>query len=391
MDIVIVANYLGTLDGKSNNRFLYIADMLSKSNNVEIITGNFNHGEKKHFTRKIEEHDYAITLLHEPGYRKNVCFKRFWSDYIWGNNVKKYLKNRKKPDAFFVAVPPLTGALNIAKYCKKNKVKFIVDVQDLWPEAFKMVFNVPVISSIVFAPFNYIANRIYKQADEIIAVSQTYVNRVLAVNKKTRIGHSVFLGTSLEKFDENVWKNKIYKKNKNEIWLAYCGTLGASYDLAIVFDAMRKIEDERLRFIIMGDGPRKVEFERLAIGLNVDFLGNLPYDEMCGWLSACDININPIMKGAAQSIINKHADYAASGLPVISTQENIEYCELVNEYNMGFNCKNGDVNDFIKKLKELIDNENVRKEMGKGARRCAEEKFDRKKTYALIESTILGD
>lgn len=55
------------------------------------------------------------------------------------------------------------------------------------------------------------------------------------------------------------------------------------------------------------------------------------YPEMCGRLVACYIAVNPITHGAAQSIINKHGDYAASGLPVVNTQECEEYRNLVGE------------------------------------------------------------
>lgn len=71
---------------------------------------------------------------------------------------------------------------------------------------------------------------------------------------------------------------------------------------------------------------------------------------MCGILKSCDIAVNPIMHGAAQSIINKHADYAASGIPVLNTQESKEYRKLVDEYKMGFNCDSNDANDLAKKF-----------------------------------------
>ena len=44
---------------------------------------------------------------------------------------------------------------------------------------------------------------------------------------------------------------------------------------------------------------------------------------MVGMLGVCDIAVNSISKGAAQSIINKHGDYAAAGLPVVNTQESL--------------------------------------------------------------------
>ena len=93
--------------------------------------------------------------------------------------------------------------------------------------------------------------------------------------------------------------------------------------------------------------------------------------------------------GAAQSIINKHADYAASGLPVLSTQECKEYRHLVKEYQMGFNCKNGDANDLADKLVKLIENAELRRKLGANARKCAEEKFNRAYSYQNIIRLIL--
>lgn len=142
----------------------------------------------------------------------------------------------------------------------------------------------------------------------------------------------------------------------------------------------------------MGDGPKKEEFQKYAISKDVDavFTGRLRYDQMCSLLCICDITINPIMRGAAQSIINKHADYAACGLPVVSSQENDEYRKLVEYYNMGFNCKNGSAADMAEKIAYLAQDETLRNNMGKNSRRCAQEKFDRKVTYMAIVDAILN-
>lgn len=124
-----------------------------------------------------------------------------------------------------------------------------------------------------------------------------------------------------------------------EVWLGYAGTLGTSYDLSIAFEALRKVNNPAMRFIVMGDGPLKETFENIAAGVNVTFVGRLPYEQMCGVLTACDMAVNPIVGRSAATIINKHADYAASGLPVLNTQECEEYRNLVDEYKMGFNEK----------------------------------------------------
>lgn len=401
MDVVILCDFLGRFDQSLNSRFLYLANILKEKHEVEIITGDFDHGSKEYFKETPKGFSYKITMLHEPKYPRNICLQRFYSHFIWGKKVKKYLDNRKKPDVIYCAMPTLTAAYEAGKYCKKKGVRFIVDIQDLWPEAFEMVFRVPVLSNIIYAPFHAIANGAYKRADFVCAVSDTYLNRGLSVNKKCKEGKCVFLGTKLEDFDTNV-KNfsitsiniQLPHKSESDLWLAYCGTLGSSYDLICVFDALEILKNKGIKpptFIIMGDGPRRTEFEQYALQkkLNVIFTGSLPYTQMCGLLCMCDITINPIVRGSAGSIINKHGDYAASGLPVINTQESIEYRKLVEAYNMGLNSNNSDAVDLAEKLILVIKDKCLRENMGRNARRCAEEKFDRKYTYQQIVDVII--
>ena len=393
MNILMVAHFTTMPEENGNNRFNYLAKILSeKGHDVTLITTSFSHNDKDQRlseNRTISDH-YKIELCYEPGYKKNVSLQRFYSHYIWGKNVKACLDKKIKPDVVYCAVPSLTAPLVAAKYCERNNIKFIIDVQDLWPEAFQMVFNIPVISNVIFAPFKWLANGIYKRADEIIAVSQTYVNMALSVNKKCKTGHSVFLGTELKTFDENSKKNTELKKSEDEIWLAYCGTLGSSYDLSNALLAVNKARIPNLKFIIMGDGPMMKQFKDYAtkLGVNAVFTGRLPYDDMCSVLCNCDITINPIMHGAAQSIINKHADYLSSGLPIINTQESREFCDLIRKYNCGINCRNSEVDDIVEALLQLCNDKKLRYEMGLNARRCAEELFDRMRTYNLIVKII---
>lgn len=395
IDVIIIAQYMRNIEelSSNNSRFLYLAHMLAKEYQVEIITSDFSHGIKKHVTKIGDSGAIKITVLHEPGYSKNVCLKRFASHKQLARNVFRYLNLRKKPDVVYAAVPSLDVAYAAASYCMKNKTRFIIDIQDLWPEAFKMVFSIPIISDIIFYPMKRQANYIYNRADEIIAVSQTYVDRGLESSKKCKKGYSIFLGTDLSYFDELAEVNKYTGKSKNEMWLAYIGTLGHSYDLISTIDALKILKDkgiDNIKFIIMGDGPLKSKFEKHVQdkGVHAEFTGRLDYGKMVGLLTTCDIAVNPISKGAAQSIINKHADYAAAGLPVINTQESTEYRNLVDNYKIGLNCINSDPEDMAEKLMILLDNKEMRKEMGKNSRKLAEEKFNRLKTYKKIIALI---
>lgn len=392
-DIVIIANFCRDFSETDNGRFMYLCKELSTEHKVEIITSDFIHGMNRHKKPLNHSWPFTITFLHEPGYKKNISIQRFISHHAWGKEVKRYLKKRKKPDVVYCAVPSLTAPYEAAKYCERKGVRFIIDIQDLWPEAFRMVFKVPVMSEVIFAPFKHRADEIYKRADAVCGVSETYVERGLSVNRKCRTGITVFLGTDMSTFDEYAKEYPVLIKQNNEVWLAYCGTLGNSYDLTCVIDALGILKQRgiKIKLVVMGSGQRKDEFEKYAKDKEIDniFTGRLPYDQMCALLSSCDITVNPIMHNAAQSIINKHGDYASGGLPVVSTQENDEYRELVKKYQMGFNCKNGDAKDLADKLEILALDKELRQRMGRNARQCAEEKFDRAHTYKALENVIL--
>ena len=392
-DIIILAHYCGSLDDKSNSRFLELASMLSKEHKVEVITTDFLHGPKKHINAVDHKFPFKITLCHESGYPRNVCFKRFISHHQFGKNVKKYLHSREVPDVIFSAVPSLTAPYVTAKYCKQHNIRFVIDIQDLWPEAFKMVFNVPIISALVFAPFTSLANYIYAHADSVCAVSETYGIRALEVNKKVNSGVSIYLGTRLAEFDKYAKQPISMEKDSNEIWLAYIGTLGHSYDLTLVFDAIKILTEQKiqnLKFIVMGDGPLRNQFEKDSASLPVFFTGKLPYSEMVALLSKCDISVNPIKSGSAGSIINKVGDYAAAGLPVINTQECPEYWDMVESKQIGINCENGNSEQMAEAIKLLLDNQELRKEFGANNRKLAEDQFDREKSYPLLVEAILG-
>ena len=73
----------------------------------------------------------------KPGYKKNISFGRLWDHYLLGRNLKRVLsKQTEKPDVAFVGFPPIEFAYEAAAWLKKNKLPFMLDVKDQWPDIF---------------------------------------------------------------------------------------------------------------------------------------------------------------------------------------------------------------------------------------------------------------
>ena len=395
MNIVIIANFTRRLDGEREGRFSYLADAFAqRGHGVDLIITDFSHSVKaKRPEPRRDLYDFKITECHEPGYKKNVSIKRLYSHRVWGKNVYKYLNTIEKPDLVYCAVPSLTAAKLAAKYCKKNGVKFVTDVQDLWPEAFCMAIHSKLLQKL-FLPMRISADKAYAASDLAVAVSDTYVNRTLSVNKKGAKGVSVFLGNDGALFDSEKGKYNVEREG-NELLLCYIGGLKDSYDIPCVIDAMALVDantqfDRKVRLVVIGDGPFRPRFEQYAREkqINCTFLGSKPYTEMASLLCSCDMCINPIVKGSAASIINKVGDYALSGLPVINTQESPEYRALVEEYKCGINCECSNAAEVADAIMFLVVNGDMRILMSEGSRRLAMEKFDRRNTYLKIIEAV---
>lgn len=393
MNIVILSQYLRNIEnfGSNNSRFVYLAKLLAndEKNEVEIITSDFNHAEKKHFTVVGEINKVRVSMVHEPGYLKNISLKRFISHKKLAQNVKKYLQSRTKPDICYCAVPSLDVAAVVAKFCKDNNVRFVVDIQDLWPEAFKMVFRVPLLNDIVFAPMKIKADKIYNAADSIVAVSRTYAERALKVNNKVSEAIVVYLGTEKKYFDG---KSCDELSHSEKITIVYVGSMSASYDLISVIEAISMIGDKNVKLLAMGDGNRKEFFEEYAKrkGINAEFTGALPYPQMVKRLLLCDIAVNPICKGSAGSIINKVGDYAMAGLPVVNSQECSEYRDLLERNNAGINCECENPKDMASALKRLICDSKLREIISMNSKRLGINYFARENSYIEIVDKVFN-
>ncbi len=94
---------------------------------------------------------YNVIFIEEPGYKKNIDYRRIKSHRVFADNLKKYLVN-KSYDLVYFEIPPNNMARVAVDYAEKMGIPCIADVNDLWPEAMKMILDIPLISDILFYP-----------------------------------------------------------------------------------------------------------------------------------------------------------------------------------------------------------------------------------------------
>lgn len=396
MDILLICNYWHFEFEKQSSRYRTIADILAAHEGfeVEVLSSTFRHQTKKQrdlvYVNTIPA-DYKVTLLYEPDYKKNISLRRIYSHHRLAKEIVRYLETRKKPDVIICSVPSLSVGSAVTRYAQNHDIKVIVDIQDLWPESFKMAINIPVLSDLLFIPMMIQANHIYSRADSIMAVSDTYVKRGLKCNNHAK-GFPLYIGTD-SALVKKVTSGKNIEKPANEFWIGYVGALGHSYDIRSVIDAIAVLNKQgygNIVFKVMGEGVLLGEFKQYTIQKNVhcDFTGFLDYGTMMSTLMKCDLAVNPIVGTSVASIINKVSDYAMAAVPVVNTQNSDEYRNLLDKYHCGINCINGDIESIAQAIKSLYDDEQLRNEMSFNAKQLGEECFDRQKTYPAVVKLV---
>ncbi len=394
-DIVLIANYWHFEQEKASSRYRTFADMLCERYDLEIITSTFCHATKKQrdvSALGLDKLPYKMTLQHESGYRRNVSLRRIRSYTEFGRNVLSYLKKRETPDLIILSIPSLAVADYVSAYAEEKGIPLILDIQDLWPEAFKMALNVPVLSDCLFASLKQQAERAYARADVIMAVSETYVKRGKLVNPRAA-GLSIYIGTDSRLVEEKLAGAEDVPRDEGRFVVGYVGALGHSYDIRSVIDALavlKKQGHDNLLFRVMGDGVCRATFERYAKrrGVSCDFTGKLEYGAMMKTLMQCDVAVNPIAGKSVSSIINKVSDYAAAGVPVINTQNSAEYRALLDRYEAGINVENGNVRELAEAIHRYYSDDRLRREHGRNERNMYEELFDRCKIYPRLMDTM---
>lgn len=399
--IAVVTMGVRLNDEKGYTRFRYICEFLTEAGyQVDLITTTFQHWEKaQRDLDKIRKEDYrfGIKFIYEPGYKKNIDLRRVKSHAQAAKNLRTLLEKEGDYDLIYAEIPPNDVALAAAEYAEKKGIPFVVDVNDLWPEAMRMVLDVPVVSDILFCPLKRDAEKVYSLASGVIGTSDEYRDRPFQKGERPIPRETVYVGNELREFDEGAEKNQDeVRKTEGEFWVSYAGTIGTSYDIrTMVLAAEELLKRGRtdIKFKILGGGPLKEELEELALSRNissVEFVGYAPYDKMAAYLKASDILVNSFVRKAPQSIVTKTGDYLAAGKPMINTCMSPEFRVKVEQDGFGINIEPEDVNILADAVERLCEDKEGRLEMGRKARKIAEEQFDRPKSYQKIEALIRG-
>ena len=349
--LLLLAPYCSLPEEKKFNRFLYLAGVLSLKYDVTLVTSNFRHYDKQHRNADLPEQKFKIVKINEPGYKNNVSLKRVYSHRVFLKNfIEWFSNNRHSFEIIYSAYPLISTNVFLAKNKKSLSYKLIIDIQDIWPEAIASAY--PIFTSIpnFLLPFTKQANYCYKNADGIVAVSQTYLERALKVSN-SKFKKVLYIGSDIAQIESA----EPAQLNSERVKLIYIGSLGYSYDVKTVLRAVNNLSNNgiRIELHIVGGGSQEKELRALA-DKNIIFHGFVDFKKMVKLVKACDLGVNSLIASAPQSITNKLSDYFSIGIPILNSQTNKELLNLLQHHDH-INYLAGNVKSCEEAIQRFID------------------------------------
>ena len=367
-----------------NNRTRTILDHLNGEG--KVITTDYNHAQKRYYKAGEAENEKQV-LLHVPSYSNNISIKRIWSHLVFAYRVSKYLNALSdKPSTIYCTMPTSSSAYVCAKYCKKHGIKFIIDVIDLWPVSLLPLVKGKSIIKALLYPWTYLTRYAYKAADVIVGESVKYANEAKRLNRSAKV-YPIYLGV-----DTSV-TNKIketpivhLEKPSDEIWIAYAGALGVSYDFNTLLDAVKGIHDKyKYKLWFVGDGVKHDEIEAYIKqnDLNAEITGFLTYEQLLSYLSYCDLAVNVFRNNTKVVYSYKFNDYVAMDCFVLNSLKG-ETADMIDGYQIGRNFNFSD-QPLSTILDDTLSNWNIYSQRKSNCQRLVSEKLDKEKIYSVVK------
>lgn len=274
-------------------------------------------------------------------------------------------------DIVIVYSPPLTLAILGAWMKSKFKCKFILNVQDIFPQnAIDLrIMRNPVV--IYF--FEAIERFSYDYADHITVHSEGNLN-FLAKRKKVKKEKISVLPNWLDTDSfESAKRTGVYKhkyKLNGKFVILFAGVVGPAQGLDIVIpiaEALRDIPD--IVFLIVGDGTEraKIESEAQRINLkNILFSGFVPMEEYPFLAKDMDVGLVCLSKEMKSPVVpGKIQGYMAAGLPIIGIlNKESDGHKFIRDAGAGFSLIAGDVKSSVEAIRKLYSDERLRIKMG---------------------------
>lgn len=389
MKNVYIHQHFMTNRGSGGTRSYDVArHMVRMGHHVHIICGIYDTSglEPMPWYKLFRQENYdgvAVTVCNVVSSNKQSALMRTLG-YLWFAVLATIASLRiKKPDIVFATSTPLTVGIPGFIAAKLKKSPFIFEVRDIWPESFirsgwvtGKELNIRLMARL--------EKFCYKHAHKIMLVSPGFEKRLIERGLPPEKLKTALLGADGDVFRDVKPNYEFMKQHQlgGKNIAIFTGAHGKSNGLYYVLDGAKNLLDRPdIAIILIGDGYEKhnlIQYAKDHQLNNVCFADPVPKDDLPGILAVCKIGLMILRYiGEPRPVTpNKIFDYMFMGMPALVNFEG-PTIDMVNADECGLYVDPTKPEDLAEKIKLLVDNPEMARQMGENGKKAAWTKYDR--------------
>ncbi|NES02878.1 MAG: glycosyltransferase family 1 protein [Okeania sp. SIO2F4] len=376
MKIAIIASgFLPVLDGVTVSGYYRVQKLSQLRHQVLLFCPDYSplanlYPNWKDYTGNIFPGVEIINLPSTPflDFERNVGFNTY---QIVRQELEKFqpeIIHVDEPERLFFAFFRLAGI----KFAQRNKIPCVCTFRTNFLEYFEDFLPLPKgINLMLKLIFEKSFVSIYNQYDLTLVSSSVTYQKIVNMGIKN-VKYTNFHGFDVEKFQSTAIKANFWESNyqisnlNNKVKIVFLGRLTEDKGWKFTLDAFVRLQQlidiENVAIIIVGDGPMREEISnRLSQVTNhVYLLGRIPPENVPNILKNSDFHVTASEKETRGLTV---LEAFAAGIPVVAPQAGGVTENIQDGWN-GLLFTPGNQESFCKKLKLLIEDNNLRREMG---------------------------
>ncbi|MFP5416443.1 MAG: glycosyltransferase family 4 protein [Actinomycetes bacterium] len=309
---------------------------------------------------------------------------------VWKQRPFHLLQSCNPPDTMWL----------LARLWRPRGVLFVFDQHDLNPELFLSRFGTPqgALQKALYGGLLFLEAQMYRAAVRVISTNESY--KRVAVERGGFHPDDVVVVRS---GPDTRQMRPLYPETPvggRTFTLAYLGIMGPQDGVDTILQVMDELVHRRgrrdVRAVLMGFGDclddLKRQSTRLGLDDVVEFTGRVGKDEIADRLSSADVGLCPDLKTPLNDVstMNKTMEYMAYALPAVSF-------DLVETRVSGGDAvlyvPSGDVLAFADAVERLLDDPELRVELGLRARERVARELDwrpQARAYVGVYDALVG-
>jgi len=345
-----------------------------------------------HFARAMGKFGHEVTLMTiSPKkmfgiteYQKNNVNFVETPDWFWGrgrtgwdlwDTLRRCLYLRKKTWDLVHAFDSRPAVIMPALYIKQKSVPLVLDWADWWGRGGTIEERNTgwIIRHLVGSLEEYFEEAFRTNADGTTVISLALQKRAVELGVKQGSILQIPQGSDIDNvypINRNVCRTILKLPNELPI-LGYLGVLSKG-DAKLLFDTFSLVLEKtpECKLILIGNHKANIPSRQGIIET-----GYVSQEKLLRYMGACDFMLLPMKdsianRGRWPSKIN---DYFAAGKPIIASAVG-DVQEIFNNYLIGKSTSDNP-EAFASAIFELLSNKVLQEEMGRNARKLAEEQF----------------